>query len=551
VNDSIERFKKRMSIVSEKAIHNMPFDDVKPTSKNESDLTSLILTEQVYSTETVSQQAGNLLLEINGKIDQEKLSALIYACEKECLQAIVRPFGIGRVLFDDKEGGNVDTIHNARSSVYATEKEQKIFSERVKYGVKDESGKIINDYHKDPRYIKENAISSADQKNDVLTDSYSDSFIGQKESKNLDHVVSAKEIHDDPGRLLAEINGWDLANQSLNLKATTETINKSKKAKSIDEFIDYTKTTKIPTLKTNIASLEGKEYLTDEDLRNLKKFKADLDKFENLDENKMREADDASRTAIDSKINTQYYRGTKFIGNTARTSAHEGGKMALQQAIGTLMEEFVRAAFFEVKDTWKNGFKSSIDDTFFDSLKLRLMRVADRIQSRWKDAALALRDGFISGFLSNLVTVLINTFKTMSARVVRMAREGFMSLSRALKILAFPPDEISLAQAADAASKLLATGLVTSGGIQLEASFEASLTVLGALAPYVSSIAVGVTTGLCTVFVVYLLDQIDIFGVNAASRHEQVMAKLDSVISESYERTLVAALVFDDKRSYT
>jgi hypothetical protein len=125
-----------------------------------------------------------------------------------------------------------------------------------------------------------------------------------------------------------------------------------------------------------------------------------------------------------------------------------------------------------------------------------------------------------------------------------MLREGSMALYRALKTLAFPPEGLSLAEAADAASKLLATGLVTSGGILLEVYLEPHLQVLGPLAPYVSSAAAGVATGLGTVLVVYMLDHIDLFGVNAQSRHEQVLAKLDNMISISYERALEAALVF-------
>jgi hypothetical protein len=52
-----------------------------------------------------------------------------------------------------------------------------------------------------------------------------------------------------------------------------------------------------------------------------------------------------------------------------------------------------------------------------------------------------------------------------------------MSLYRA--ILTFPPEGMTLAQAADAACKLLATGFVTSGGILLETTLESSLETLG------------------------------------------------------------------------
>ena len=228
-----------------------------------------------------------------------------------------------------------------------------------------------------------------------------------------------------------------------------------------------------------------------------------------------------------------------------QTGAKEGGKMALQQSIGVLMEEFVRAAFSEVKDAWKHGFKEKLDDTFFDALKVRLMRIAERVQSRWKDALVAFKDGFISGFLSNLVTVIINIFKTTAGRMGRIIREGFMSLCRAIKMLVLPPEGMSTAEAADAASKLLAAGVITSGGIMLEEALENLVKPLGLLAPYVSSISMGLVTGLCTVFSAYLLDRLDLFGVHASSRHEHVVTRLNEMIDESYERALESASVFD------
>lgn len=545
MNSSVDRFKKRKAILDGKTIPNKPFEDVLTSVSVETSIHSSLAVIFTDKTTLISTDADALLAEIHGKIDDEKISALIEACQKECLQAVIRPFGLAKVLFEDKSGGNVDTIHNVRSGVYATDTELEIYGAREQYGSKDENGKLITDYHKDPRYIAENAKSSAAQKNGQLMDDYGDVVISINDKKNQDHVVSAKEIQDDPGRILAELNGVDLASQSSNFKATTETINKSKKQKTVDEYIVWVENTKVPTLKRDIERIESKDFPSADDSVKLEKYKADLKKFEAIDKDKMQAADKAARTEIDDALNEKYYKSSKFIKNTAVTGLKEGGKMGLQQAVGTLMEEFVRAAFFEVKDAWQNGFKGSVDDTFLAALKERLMRVAERIQSKWKDAVFAFRDGFISGFLSNIVTVIINTFATMSAHVVRIAREGFMSLYHALKILAFPPEDMSLAQAADAASKLLAAGLVTGGGILLEASFETSLKSLGALAPYVSSISVGLATGLCTVFAVYLLDQLDIFGVNAESRHEQVVAKLDGIILDSYERAMEAASVFD------
>ena len=578
MNNSVDRFKKRKAILDGQTIPNKSFEHVEARVCVETTIihSSLALTFKEKST-LISTEAEILLAEIHGKLDEEKISALIEACQKECLQAVIRPFGLAKVLFEDKNGGNVDTIHNVRSGVYATSNEkEKCVSEIQKFNddkksyakyLKDKKAyKAYEDNGKngpivakpvrvpDPKFIYRDgdkrytdAKSVAKEKleeGNLLNQCGSGNF-DSSDIVHIDHSIPCEKVQNDPARILAEIDGPDLANLPHNLNPMLGHINQSKIDDSAVDAIARWKREE-PARLEKIRALENMQESGKIDASqevHLKKLK----QLQELDNDALLNLEKTAQAEIDSSINRKYYKSSKFIKNTAITGLKEGGKMALQQAIGMLMEEFVRAAFFEVREAWQNGFKGSVDDTFLAALKERLMRVAERIQSKWKDAVFAFRDGFISGFLSNIVTVMINTFATMSARVVRIAREGFMSLYHALQMLAFPPEGMSLAQAADAASKLLAVGLDTSGGILLEASFESSLKALGTLVPYVSAITVGLTTGLCTVFAVYLLDQLDIFGVNADSRHGQVVEKLDGMISESYDRALDATLVFDGR----
>jgi hypothetical protein len=68
-------------------------------------------------------------------------------------------------------------------------------------------------------------------------DAYTGETIARNEKSDLDHVVSAKEIHDDAGRVLAGLKGTDLANSNENLDATNPRTNRTKKADSMDDFI--------------------------------------------------------------------------------------------------------------------------------------------------------------------------------------------------------------------------------------------------------------------------------------------------------------------------
>lgn len=542
MTDNVERFKARRALYGSFTQHPIHPDVLEspPSAVDREQILSSV-TLQIDDPRHSPQIDPDMLLhEIRAGLKEKHFEALIDACQKECLQAVIRPFGLARVLFQDKDGGNVDTVHNARNQVYATSKEQTRYADH-----QENNPYNSHSYHSDPGYVESNRASSAAQNAGGVADEYADRNIGPNDKKHQDHVVSAKEVHDDPGRVLAEVDGVALANRKANLKATSATINTSKGSMTADEFIHYVEKEKIPSLKRSIEKIENKVPATQEDIQKLEKLKRDLNEFESLNKEKLRAADAAARKEIDGEINKAYYTSKKFLKNAAVTSATEGGRMALQQAIGVLMEEFVRAAFAEVRDVWHNGFRGKVDNAFLDVLKLRLKRVADRVQMKWKDAAVAFRDGFISGLLSNLVTIAINAFVTTSARWVRIVREGFMSLYRAMKMLVFPQDGMSLAEAADAASKLLAAGIVTGGGILLEEVVEKALVGLGPFAPYVSAIAMGIATGLCTVFTVHMLDRLDLFGVNAKAKHAQVMAKLDETISISYDRAREAASAFD------
>lgn len=122
-------------------------------------------------------EGGALVRNILLNLDEEKRDTLLEMCERECLQAVIRPFGVGRILFEDKIGGNVDTVHNVRSDVYATSKEKKAYEERGKYN--------SDPYHQDKRYIDANRKTTAAQEAGALANSYSDKTIGRNEKKIL------------------------------------------------------------------------------------------------------------------------------------------------------------------------------------------------------------------------------------------------------------------------------------------------------------------------------------------------------------------------------
>jgi len=459
------------------------------------------------------EEVESLIVEVRSAWDGSKFDEMFSQCRKQVISSIVGPLGLGQfVAAYDKVGGNVDTIHNARVGVYATDRERVKFETREKYDDKE--------YHKDKSYIKvkNQEISKIDD------DGFVDSYTGNKTTcdMHIDHVVSASEIHNDPARILADVDGVEVANTETNLKPTADTINTSKNSKNAQEFSNY-----LTKVRARRDELLVKSSLSENEKEELIK----LNKLNEVDNNLLIDIENKSRKGIDFKYNKSYYCSAKFVKSITVTSSVEAGKMGIQQAIGLLLTDLFEACFIEIKDSCGNGFSNiSGANSFFEALSIRLRRVGSRILEDWKSVVSAFKDGAISGFVSNMVTTAINAFCTTAKNIVRLIREGFFSLLKAFKTILFRPEGTTLEQSADAALKLVAAGVVTIGGISLQEFLNlhlrplfTSLPIIGSFSEIFISIIVGGVTAVTTSLAVYFLDKIDFFGVHDEERHKFMM----------------------------
>lgn len=529
--NSIERFKKQKAISQKiESRHGLQLCsdaenvDIFLNSKidfNTIDLNQVQLDAHYnsnFNIDVTEQEVSELLSIISNGYDENRFKLLVKSSKKEVAKAIAIPFGLGKFIsIWDKDGGNVDTIHNVRQGIYATTAEKKKYDDRGDYN--------SHEYHSDKAYIDTNRQHKSEQNSGALQDAYTKETLDHSKNRNLDHVISAKEVHDDPARVLAGKRGVELANKTSNLKSTQESINKSKQYKSMDEFLsDLNK--KAPQRKKRIHDLSNKNSLSAKEQKELNK----LQQLDNIDHDKARAADKKARQDYDKELN-QYYKSKKFVSSTAKTTFVEAGKIGIQQAIGLVVYEFFDATFDEIIDIYKHGFSNGFTDSrFLSVIKRRLSNIASRISLRWKDMSSAFAEGFISGLLSNLVTTVVNVFITTEKRLVRIIREGFLSIVKALKLLCFPPPNMSLAQAAHEASKIIAAALVTSIGIVLEQYIHTAVALIpgiGLFAGTLVSALVGAITGLGVTFVVYAIDRLDFFGVNEKEKQGFIMEKIE------------------------
>lgn len=383
--------------------------------------------------------------------------------EKTIINSLVTSFGLDFLLFEDKKGGKVDTINNVRNGVWATTTEQQRYEQRGKY---DSTA-----YHKDANYIATGQKNKTQQTNGTLHDSYRNTEMGTHEKRNLDHVISAKEIHDDAGRVLAGLDGVKLANQDSNLQSTHETVNKSKKQVSINEYLQklpglitshettlakYRKRLEAmpretPQQQNKARELESKIHATEKKLTELKA----------VDSEAMRKRDEKARAPYEQQINYTYYTSSKFLHQTARAAGMAGLAMGTRQMLGVIMAEI----WFELREqlpilleNLKKNFKLKV---FVESINKSLKGIWERVKARFSSFLQTFKDGVFAGIFGSLTTTVFNIFATTQKMTIKIIREVWGQLVQAIKLMIFNPGHLNFVELCQAVTSLLCISVAT------------------------------------------------------------------------------------------
>ncbi|AGX87494.1 hypothetical protein Cenrod_1407 [Candidatus Symbiobacter mobilis CR] len=425
--------------------------------------------------------------------------------ERTVVSSLATTFGLDFLLIEDKLGGDVDTIHNGRKNVWATKEAEEDYKQRGNYN--------STQYHTHPNYIARGSRDKVSFQKGELHDGYRDKYFIASEQPNLDHIISAKEIHEDPGRVLAEMSGVELANKDSNLQSTSETINKSKKQTPIKEFLKKLPSriegneTKMDKMQVELDALPRK---TPEQKHVARKLEAKIEKlkkknaeFKSIDPNAMKKKDQEARASYNMEVNKVYYTSSKFIKNISSTSAKAGLRMGVRQVLGLVMAEVwyeLRAQIPKILITIQKNFSF---EKFFVQIKDAFHGIWHRVQQRFKDFLTSFQDGFFAGAMSNLTTTIFNIFATTQRAAIKIIREIWGQLIKAFKLIFFNPDQLSIVELCQAVAGILSAA----AGVAIGSSVHASLLPLcnfpfGAeLAGFTSALV----TGLATLGLTYVL----------------------------------------------
>lgn len=450
-------------------------------------------------------------------------------------KSLVTTFGLDFLLFEDKKGGDVDTINNVRQGIWVTEAEKTKYENREKY---DSTA-----YHQHHNYIQKGRNDKQAQENGTLKDNYRKSKnLSKGQNRDLDHVISAHEIHNDAGRMLAELDGVALANQDSNLSSTTSSINRTKKQHSVDKFLDNLPETinnrEIELSKLN-QKLEGMPQSTPQERHELqqvqdkiRKKQQSLDELKQVDSESMKKVDQKARAETDKQINS-YYQSTKFFKASLTSAGIAGLKMGLRETLGLILAEIwfeIKAAIPSIYAKYKTvEFRVK---NFLGDLKDTVLNIIERVKHRFKDVVSSFRDATITGIFASLSTTVLNVFLTTTKLWGRIIRESWLNLIKVMKMAFFNPENLSTGELTKATFKILSASIGLIIGMLIHESLAAlnSLPLGSLVVDFVSAL----TSGIVILTLNYFIEQSEIMQ-NFWTYLDRIKTKYEKVLDNFKE----------------
>ena len=369
---------------------------------------------------------------------EEPLLKTIWNCyERVVIESLFSTFSLGFII-SAQHGGDVDTIHNVRqigideNMKYKNVNNQEKYDTRGEYSHKNLEG---TNYQQ----IKHDAREAYRERGQTVADAYQNKqllFLGKSKNRvtelnaELDHVIAAKKIHDDPGRLLAGLNSLDLADDKTNLAWTNEHLNASMKETEIPDYISKHPELDEETKARMMAVYNNAKQKYEKTI--IQKYYFDLS----------------------NPQCQQFYKDASFA------AAKLGVKMGLSEALG-----FVFAEVWVVTKNELLELPPGCD--FIQIMKtvgIGIKKGFESALSKYKEILNKFCEGMLAGVLSSLATTLCNVFFTTPAFYVKNIRIITSSVTRSTRILLFNPDDLELGDRIKVSSISLAMGASSLAG---------------------------------------------------------------------------------------
>lgn len=461
--------------------------------------------------------------------NQSVIHELFQQYEQVVVKSLVTSFGLDALLINDQNGGDVDTIHNVRNMIpFKKIKYQRQYDSRGDY----RNEKIKAKYHQTQNYRQTGSDAKADKLNGVLSDAYTGKAVKRNAQIDIDHTISAKEIHDDPARILAGITSTEeaaeLATRTSNLNATDRSINRSKQSKTMSEFLNKNSNNTLKR-KAKINELQSKSNLTDKEREQLYKLQA----LENVDVQKSQSKDKQARKSYDAELNQRYYlQNPQFALDTLKASGNLAARMGVRQVLGVIFAEVLSQVHESLPKITESLQKFDMTD-FLKEIAKSFQNAFTNVKLKYKELLSTLMSGAVSGFLSSISTTLINIFFSTATAAIHILRESWASITEAVKILVFNPDNLPFGEVIRSVGKLIATAISVTCGILIQEAITKLVGTVPIVQDVLPSFLGTVVSGALTVTLLYFMD------------HSPIVQKIVEFLNEFRNKFDVALDYFD------
>jgi hypothetical protein len=314
----------------------------------------------------------------------------------------------------------------------------------------EEYNKAIADaIMQDEKYKAANEAMKQQHQEGTLVDSYTGKTMTASDKPNLDHVVPRKELYDNVRRKQANIDTADLANKDENLAPTNESLNKSKKDKSNQQYVDERAQREETLRKQNESAHKKIDESNKSDVeKRLEHEKIDKrlqDKLD-ADDDLMMEADAKARKAINKDI----------AKGVAKQTAKKAGKDALKAMAVAALFDLLKAIMNGLVRFFKEKHKSF--KLFLTEMKESIKRFISHISSFVRTGASSL----VGTVLSEIFGPVVSMFKKLASFI----KQGVSTIVKAVHYLTNKenkdkPLSIKIAQV----GKIVTVGLTAAGAI--------------------------------------------------------------------------------------
>ena len=314
----------------------------------------------------------------------------------------------------------------------------------------EEYNKAIADaIMQDEKYKAANEAMKQQHQEGTLVDSYTGKKMSASDKPNLDHVVPRKELYDNVRRKQANIDTADLANKDENLAPTNESLNKSKKDKSNQQYVEERAQREETLRKQNESAHKKIDESNKSDVeKRLEHEKIDKrlqDKLD-ADDDLMMEADAKARKAINKDI----------AKGVAKQTAKKAGKDALKAMAVAALFDLLKAIMNGLVRFFKEKHKSF--KLFLTEMKESIKRFISHISSFVRTGASSL----VGTVLSEIFGPVVSMFKKLASFI----KQGVSTIVEAVHYLTNKenkdkPLSIKIAQV----GKIVTVGLTAAGAI--------------------------------------------------------------------------------------